>query len=248
MDRPRRFSVSLPPQTDPLIGRELIEVRHDDGSVEQLQLHDYGRLYELPGAYEQIVSDRLGCTSPQVIAWLLATELDRAGRSRHAARAIDLAAGNGISGEALVAQGLAPVLGTDIVGSARTAALRDRPGVYREYLTLDLLALDAETERHIRALRADVLQCVAPVGDSAGQLPEQALAAAVRLLAPDALVAYLHDPGPNPEDAVTSGFWRRELGSHVDARELVRHRYVHRRTVNGRPYEMVGVVWHIVRA
>jgi hypothetical protein len=248
MERPRRFLVSLPAQTDPLIGHELIEVRYEDGAVEHVRLHDYERLYALPGAYEQIVSDRLGCSSPQVIASLLATEIDRLGRSRQAARVIDIAAGNGISGEALVAEGLHPVLGTDIVDSARIAALRDRPGVYEDYLTLDLLALEPETERHIRSLRADVLQCVAPVGDSAGQLPQQALVAAVRLLEPEALVAYMHDPGPNPEDAVTFGFWRRELGSHVDARELVRRRYVHRRTVNGRPYAMVGVVWRIVRA
>lgn len=244
----QRFTVSLPPQTDPLIGREVVEVRFQDGTVERLQLHDYERLYALPGAYEQIVSDRLGCTSPQVIASLIGAELDRAGRSRQSARVIDIAAGNGISGEALVAEGLHPVLGTDITPAAQAAALRDRPGVYEEYLTLDLLAIEPETERHIRSLRADVLQCVAPVGDSGGQLPEQALAAAAKLLEPDALVAYMHDPGPNPEDAVTFGFWRRELGSHVDARELARRRYVHRRTVNGRPYEMVAVVWHIVRA
>jgi hypothetical protein len=169
----QRFTVSLPPQTDPLIGREVLEVRYEDGTLEQLRLHDYERLYALPGAYEQIVTDRLGCTSPQVIASMLGTELDRAGRSRQSARVIDIAAGNGVSGEALVAEGLRPVLGTDIVPSARTAALRDRPGVYEEYLTLDLLALEPETERHIRSLRADVLQCVAPVGDSAEQLPSR---------------------------------------------------------------------------
>ena len=104
-----------------------------------------------------------------------------------------------------------------------------------------------EQEQMLRSLRADALQCVAPVGDSVGQLPQQALAAAVRLLEPDSLVAYMHDPGPNPEDAVTFGFWRRELGSQVDARELIRLRYVHRQTVNGRPFEMNGVVWRIVR-
>jgi len=61
-----------------------------------------------------------------------------------------------------------------IVEVARDAALRDRPDVYGEYLTLDLLALDPEQERHLRSLHADVLQCVAPVGDSGGQLPEMA--------------------------------------------------------------------------
>ena len=248
MSRSQRFTVSLPAQTDPLIGNELIEVRHDDGTVEQLRLHDYERLYALPGAYEEIVSERLRCVSPAVIASLLGAAIDRLGRPRASVRAIDIAAGNGISGEALLAEGIRPVLGTDIVDVARDAALRDRPDVYGEYLTLDLLALDAQQERHLRSLRADVLQCVAPVGDSGGQLPEAALAAAVRLMEPDSLVAYMHDPGPNPEDAVTYGFWRRELGSDVVATELTRHRYVHRQTVNGRPFEMNGVVWHIVRA
>ena len=248
MNRSRRFSVSLPAQTDPLIGRELIEVRHSDGTVEQLRLHDYERLYALPGAYEEIVQDRLRCVSPAVIASLLGAAIDRLGRPRASARAIDIAAGNGISGEALLAEGIRPVLGTDIVDTARDAALRDRPDVYGEYLTLDLLSLDPQQAHHIRSLRADVLQCVAPVGDSVGQLPQAALAAAARLLEPDSLVAYMHDPGPNPEDAVTYGFWRRELGSGVAATELARHRYVHRQTVNGRPYEMNGVVWHIVRA
>jgi hypothetical protein len=248
MTPPRRFSVSLPAQTDPLIGQELIEVRYDDGTVEQLRLHDYERLYALPGAYEEIVQDRLRCVSPVVIASLLGAAIDRLGRPRANARAIDIAAGNGISGEALLSEGIRPVLGTDIVDLARQAALRDRPDVYGEYLTLDLLALDPEQERHLRSLHADVLQCVAPVGDSGGQLPEAALAAAVRLLEPDSLVAYLHDPGPNPEDAVTYGFWRRELGSDVVATELTRHRYVHRQTVNGRPFEMNAVVWHIVRS
>jgi hypothetical protein len=248
MNRSRRFSVSLPAQTDPLIGRELIEVRHDDGTVEQLRLHDYERLYALPGAYEEIVQDRLRCVSPAVIASLLGAAIDRLGRPRASARAIDIAAGNGISGEALLAEGIRPVLGTDIVDVARDAALRDRPDVYGEYLTLDLLALDPQQEQHLRSLRADVLQCVAPVGDSGGQLPQAALAAAARLLEPDSLVAYMHDPGPNPEDAVTYGFWRRELGSDVAATELTRHRYVHRQTVNGRPFEMNAVVWHIVRA
>jgi hypothetical protein len=243
-----RFTVSLPPQADPLIGRELIEVRHGDGTVEQLQLHDYERLYALPGAYEEIVQGRLRCVSPATIASLLGAAVDRLGRPRASARAFDIAAGNGVSGEALLAEGIRPVLGTDIVDVAREAALRDRPDVYGEYLTLDLLALDAELEQHLRSLRADVLQCVAPVGDTGGQLPQAALAAAVRLLEPDSLVAYMHDPGPNPEDAVTYGFWRRELGSDVIATELTRQRYVHRQTINGRPYEMNGVVWHIVRA
>ena len=67
---------------------------------------------------------------------------------------LDVGAGNGISGEALVAEGLTPVLGTDLEDVAREAALRDRPGLYGEYLTLDLLALtDAQRAPSARAAR-----------------------------------------------------------------------------------------------
>ena len=82
MSLPRRFSVSLPAQTDPLIGRELIEVRYEDGSVEHLQLHDYERLYALPGAYEEIVQNRLRCVSPAVIASLKLRSIRSPGSSR----------------------------------------------------------------------------------------------------------------------------------------------------------------------
>ena len=60
----RSFTAELADQADPEIGREVIRVRHDDGRVEELRLHDYDRLYALPGVYEQIVQERLGCRSP----------------------------------------------------------------------------------------------------------------------------------------------------------------------------------------
>ena len=66
-------------QEDPRIGRELIRVRHDDGRVEELRLHEYERLYALPGVYEQIVSERLGCASPAKIAALLGAAVDDIG-------------------------------------------------------------------------------------------------------------------------------------------------------------------------
>ncbi len=242
----RGFSAQLAAQDDPEIGDERIVVRFDDGAVEELRLHDYDRLYALPGVYEQIVSDRLGCRSPEVLAGMLAAEADAAGRDRATIRVLDIAAGNGISGEALAALGLAPVLGTDIVPSAGEAALRDRPGLYERYLTLDLLALSPAQAAEVRALRCDALTCVAPVGERPSQLPPAALAAAVALLTADALVTYMHQPEPGLQDPVTPAFWARHAPG-VQARELRRERYLHRRTVNGAPVEMVGVVWRVTR-
>ncbi len=66
------FTAELAEQADPEIGHEVIRVRHDDGRTEELRLHDYERLYALPGVYEQIVQERLGCRSPVELAGMLA--------------------------------------------------------------------------------------------------------------------------------------------------------------------------------
>ncbi len=233
--------------TDPAIGQELIRIAYDDGRSEELHLHDYARVYEIPGLYERIVHGRLGCRSPERLASILAEAFDGLGWDRAQARVIDVASGNGVSGEALRAQGLTPVLGTDILPEAHEAALRDRPGVYDRYLTLDLLALTPGDQRTISALRANALCCVAPVGTASQQLPPLALAAAARLLSDDALVVYMHDPLFADQDEVSEQFWNSELGSQTSAELLSRTRYLHRRTVTGRPYEMDGVVWRLRR-
>jgi len=235
----RNLQAELVHDGDTTIGRERVRVRHPDGRVQELRLHDYEALYALPGVYEQIVHDRLGCCSPAEVAALLAETVDALGWDRHGVRVIDIAAGNGISGEALAAAGLHPVLGSDLVKAARAAALRDRPGVYDQYLTLDLLALTEADRAAIRELNANVLSCVAPVGEHS--VPAEALAAAAALLGPDALVAYLHDVDIVDVDPVTADLW----GAGADAKEIARRRYVHRRTVSGDPYHMEAVVWRV---
>jgi hypothetical protein len=242
------FTAELPAQDEPEIGQELIVVRLDDGTVEELRLHDYQRLYSFPGLYEQIVHGRLGCRSPQEIAAMLALAIDELGWDPNLVRVLDLAAGNGVSGEALAAQGLRPVLGLDIVPAAREAALRDRPHLYEKYMTVDLLALSPAERDTIRALGANAVSCVAPVGEHPQQLPPPALAAAVGLMAPDVLVAFMHDPSFGTPDRVTPELWVEELGPGTRAELVGRRRYVHRYTVGGEPIEMDGVVWRVQRS
>ncbi|MGH2894164.1 MAG: hypothetical protein ACRDPM_13000, partial [Solirubrobacteraceae bacterium] len=197
------------------------------------------------------VQERLGCRSPVVLAGMLSAAVERCGWERAAVRVLDIAAGNGVSGEALAATGLHPVLGTDIVASAREAVLRDRPGLYDSYLTLDLLALSEPERTEITALHANALSCVAPVGVHGSELPAAALVAAAGLLVPDAVVVYMHDPHRNPAtlpDVVTRELWSAGLGPGTHAEELARERYVHRYTVNGAPFEMDRVVWRLRRA
>ena len=174
---------------------------------------------------------------------MLARAVDRAGWAGDDVRVLDIAAGNGVSGEALAAAGLHPVLGSDIVPSARAAALRDRPGLYEQYLILDLIALSEAERAAVTALGCNVLSCVAPVGEGPSLLPPAALRAAAALLAPDAFVAYMHDLSRGGPDAMVAAGW----GQGVSAQEVSRTRYVHRYTVNGAPVEMDGVVWRLQR-
>jgi SAM-dependent methyltransferase len=203
------------------------------GRTERLRLHDYERVYAVPGLYEEVVQRRLGCRGPDHMADLLAAAATGIGRPPRSLRVLDAGAGNGVSGAALAARGMTPVVGLDILPAARAAALRDRPGLYGAYLAADLCALSAADERIIRAAAPDTLACVGSVGG--GHLPPAAVAAALELIAPQALVAYGYDftLGDDPLQALLA----------PAGRELVRERGFHRRTVTGgeRHWEAVVV-------
>jgi predicted TPR repeat methyltransferase len=178
----------------------------------RLRLHDYPALFAVPGLYEAVVQDALRCRAPEVIAALLAAAAGGA-----PLRVADLGAGNGVSGEALRAHGLDPVVALDLLPEARAAALRDRPGLYREYLAADAAALAPDQRDAIRALRPQALALVGALGGS--HVPRPAVEALLALLEPPGLLAYCFD--------VTLGDPLR-IG-----RELARERYVHRRTAAG---------------
>jgi hypothetical protein len=234
-------------QGDPPIGEERITIYHPGGETEEIALHDYARVYALPGVYEQIVQEDLGCRSPGRVAELLGAALDRLGRPRAGTRVIDIAAGNGVSGEALRDAGMDPVLGCDIEPAARRATLRDRPEIYGEYLTLDLTALTDAQAEHLRGLRAGALTCVSPVSEVRGAVPPAALAAPAALLAADALVVCLHDPRHGLPDPVDEPFWRAALGEPTTATRLHHERYLHRFLITGAPYELEASVWRLQR-
>jgi hypothetical protein len=240
------YTAVLPPQPDADIGHEQIVVRFDDGRTEELALHDYDRLYGIAGLYEEIVQVQLGCRSPQVIASLLAEAVRRFGWSPADVRALDVGAGNGVSGEALAAQGIKPVLATDVLASARDAARRDRPGLYRTYLVTDLIELTEDRARSIRALELRALLCVAPVGQGAQHVPAEAIAAAAALLGPDALIAYMRDADEQP-DTLTAEMMATRITGFTRLEELERRRYVHRHTVSRKPILMDAVVSRVLR-
>jgi predicted TPR repeat methyltransferase len=229
------LSVRFPQQATGGPDEEAFEVTFDDGRVERFTMHDYGRVYAVPGLYEEVVQRMLGCATPAKVAELLASAARRIGWDPGGVRVLDLGAGNGVSGEALADAGLRPVAGVDLEPQARPATLRDRPGLYDLVLTADIAALRDEDAAALRALEPTALTLVGALGNDHVGL--EALQAAARLLTPDALIAYAY---PDYEDAGALRAALDELGA-VD--ELERERYVHRRTASGgeRTWEAVVV-------
>src|SRR5690242_1100991 len=120
-----------PPETD----GEYLGLRRDGVNMEEVvHLHDYPRLYAVSGLYEHVVQDLLGCRSPQVAAAGLGRAVRRLGLEPERLRVLDIGAGTGVVGELLRELSFVEIIGLDALEEARNACLRDRPGVYADYL------------------------------------------------------------------------------------------------------------------
>jgi trans-aconitate methyltransferase len=134
----------------------------DDGTTERIVLHDYSRVYAVPGLYEEVVQNRLGCASPRVLAESLADAVSATGASMAALRVLDVGAGNGVVGEELHARGAQVVAGTDGVVAARDAARRDRPELYEVYAIAGVEEI--APEQLVADYRLTALTCAGALG------------------------------------------------------------------------------------
>ncbi len=152
----------------------------ENGESQRLRFHDYDEIYKRPGLYEQIFYDRLRCNSPEKVSELLRSALRTVREPLNELRVLDLGAGNGMMGEALKHEGVARLVGADIIDEAREAAYRDRPDVYDDYYVQDFTALDSGVHEELENWTFDCLTCVAALGF--GDIPPQAFFNAMKLL------------------------------------------------------------------
>jgi predicted TPR repeat methyltransferase len=212
-----------------------------DGRERRLRFHDYDKIYELPGLYEQLFYEHLECRSPKTVVGLLGRELERAGVEPRALRALDVGAGNGMVGEQLAVLGTGKIVGTDIISEAAAATERDRPDVYDDYLVVDLTAVDDRVREGLEARRLNALTCVAALGF--GDMPPLAFATAYDMLVPDAWLAFsikedfLYDGDGSGFSHLIRELVDREM---VDVR--AEERYRHRISSSGDPVHYVAIV------
>jgi hypothetical protein len=219
---------------------EYVALRESGRSEDLVHLHDYERLYDVPGLYEHIVQDLLGCRSPQVAVDGLAGALAQLKFDPASVVLLDLGAGTGLVGELASGIGVPTIIGFDALPAARAACLRDRPGIYREYLLGDLAAGDPQLLADIRRHRPNALVSAGAMGGT--HTPPTALANALAVLPADAPVVFTIDERWMQTDA--PGGYRTAVKRLLDSgglRLLRRSRFQHRVTTTGEPihYELI---------
>ena len=214
-----------------------------DGQHEKIVFHDYDRIYEIPGLYEDLFYKRYQCNSPQEVCRLLGRHMATARREEAPLRALDIGAGNGMVGEQLQDLGADAIVGIDIIEEAAEAAERDRPGIYDQYHVADLTNLPPHLARSLEAIDFNCMTVVAALGFD--DIPPEAFASGYNLTSSPAWIAFnIKEDFVSEDDE--SGFCKL-IGQMDDAgcieiRE--RRRYRHRFCQDGTPlyyYAVVGI-------
>ncbi len=229
----RDWTVELDPTPGRRQGQEEI-VLHRGGTTERIVLHDYARVYAVPGLYEEVVQRRLQCASPATVAAALVEAVSAEGARAAALRAFDLGAGNGVVGEELRDRNITVVAGADGIAEARDAAHRDRPGLYAHYLVGERLDV-AEVSRLVHDEELTALVAAGAVGE--GHVPVDALAELWAAFPPGSYLALtLKDGGPETGDHDTTdveAMLAATAGSEHPSRTVVRRRFRHRLSMAG---------------
>jgi len=214
-----------------------------EGKKEKILLHDYGRIYDIPGLYEQLYYERLKCCSPEKVADVLKQTTEVNNDYFSTMKVLDFGAGNGMMGEELKKIGVARLVGIDILEEAKNATLRDRPGVYDEYYVKDFTNLSDGDKQEIKSWNLNALITVAALGF--GDIPPQAFVQALNLIDEEGWVAFnIKETFLYNKD--TTGFSKliRELIFSEFLKIYHLERYMHRISIEGNPlYYFVVVCW-----
>ncbi len=231
----KRHRIQFPPaDVRELCQDEVYFYLMEGDSKEKIRLHDYDRIFEVPGLYEQVVCERLKCQSPATVVDVLRYSVAQCQQDLNELRVLDLGAGNGMVGEELKKQGVSRLIGVDIISEAQAAAERDRPGVYDAYYVMDFCSLSDDERDVLKLWSVDCLISVAALGF--GDIPAEAFLEAFNLVGKDGFVAFnIKETFLDRSD--DSGFSQlvRELifSEYLDLYHLQRYR--HRFSIEGEP-------------
>ena len=231
----KRHRIQFPkPESSNLNQDEVYFYLQDNDDNVKIRFHDYDKIYNVQGLYEQIFYDRLKCTSPEKVASILEASLKQSDDNLSELRVLDFGAGNGMMGESLKEHGVSRLIGVDIIQQAYEATVRDRPGLYDAYYVEDFTKLSEEKREDIASWQCDCMVTVAALGF--GDIPTQAFIEAFNIIEAEGWVAFnIKETFFDIRDK--SGFSKliRELifSKYLDVYHIERYR--HRLSIEGEP-------------
>jgi len=219
---------------------EFVTLVTDEGA-ERIRIHDYDKMYSVPGLYEAVVHERLKCDSPRMLCALLKKEMSQSDDGNKHLRALDFGAGNGIVGECLRNRfDCDALVGLDIIAEAQDAADRDRPEVYDDYFVMDLSHPSEKGRPELEKWNFNTLLTVAALGY--GDIPTQGFITAFNLIEDSGWIAFnIKDRFVSEADE--SGYndaLRTMMGDSLEPLQI--RRYCHRLSMSGEPLEYYAVV------
>ncbi|MCP4745258.1 MAG: class I SAM-dependent methyltransferase [Desulfobacteraceae bacterium] len=221
--------------------KEYFDLVTEDGR-QRIRLHEYDRVYDVPGLYEEVVYNKLKCDSPKVITDLLAKSLKKHGDRQAPLRVLDFGAGNGIVGECLK-QAIEPetIVGVDIIEEAKKAVQRDRPDIYDDYYVMDLCEADEGDKQKLGRWDFNALITVAALGF--GDIPTSAFVNAFNLLKNNSWVVFnIKDRFFSKDDETGYNQILQQMISN-SLKVVKKHHYCHRLSIAGESlyyYAIVG--------
>lgn len=234
------YEVMLPDNSDLDQDEEYLTLV-TDCETRRLRLHDYAKIYKVPGLYEEVVYNRLKCDSPRLVCSLLEEEIEASADRNGGLRALDFGAGNGIVGECLAGRLPCDVLiGLDIIPEAKDAAHRDRPEIYDNYYVMDLSNPEKEHLQTLNQWHFNALLTVAALGY--GDIPFQGFINAFNLIDTGGWIAFnIKDRFMSEDDdSGYSDMLKKMMGDSLDVRQV--RRYCHRITMSGDPIHYHAVI------
>jgi SAM-dependent methyltransferase len=209
-------------------------LQEEAGKRRKIRFHDYDKIYQVQGLYEQIFYDRLKCTSPSKVTSILQSAINQSEDNFTELRVLDFGAGNGMMGEELKKQGVSRLIGVDIIPEAYDATVRDRPGLYDDYYVEDFTKLNDDTREKIASWQCNCMVTVAALGF--GDIPPKAFIEAFNIIESEGWIAFnIKETFFDTSDE--SGFSKmiREImfSKYMDVYNIERYR--HRLSIEGEP-------------
>lgn len=235
------FHVRLPADVNGLtLNNEFFYVKWQ-GKEQKIRLHEYGKIYKIPGLYEYVISHLLKCVSPEVVSELLIENVIQSKENPSDLIVLDLGAGSGLAAEILTYKGVKSIVGIDIIKEAAMAAQRDRPGVYDGYHIEDVCNLSNTIREKFENQRFNCLICISSL--ACGHILPSAFIHAFNLItnrgwiALNLLRSFFEQRGP----AGPFNIFHQIIESETLKVKII-HPYHHRLLMDGTAIENVAII------